>query len=76
MENELRSANDMILLGLWVISEVPRQDMKVFARFRMAIRRVHCKILDMTKGLHLNHLSFNLTNVNRLPLQKKVNRLH
>jgi hypothetical protein len=76
MENELRSVNDMILLGLWVISEVPRQDMKVFARFRMAIRRVQCKILDMTKGLHLNHLSFNLTKVNRLPLQKKVNRLH
>jgi hypothetical protein len=37
--------------------------MKVFSKFRLALRSVYGKIVDMTKGLHLNYSKSNLNKV-------------
>jgi hypothetical protein len=39
--------------------------MNVFSRFRMALRSVHGKILDMTTSDHLNYIRSKLINVKR-----------
>jgi hypothetical protein len=39
--------------------------MNIFSRFRMALRSVHGKILDMTMSDHLNYLRSKFVTVKR-----------